>query len=197
MHRSVDLVRAHTTRRAGIPVTNPLRTMVDLGAVLDRATVEDALERGLAARLFTIAGIEWMRNEVAERGRNGCGVLRTVLDERALGEDPPDGLLEPRMARLILSHGLPKPAFQHPVGRFRVDFAYPERRIAIEVDGYKVHGTPRATEADFDRQNQIVIDGWKVVRFTWKHVVRRPNDVARSLAAILEGKEPVSGDKPS
>ncbi len=40
LHRSTDLVGAHTTRRRGLPVTNPLRTMVDLGAVLRPALVE-------------------------------------------------------------------------------------------------------------------------------------------------------------
>ncbi|MBA2624534.1 MAG: DUF559 domain-containing protein [Acidimicrobiia bacterium] len=185
VHRSTDLVPAHTTLRRGLPVTNPLRTMVDLGAVLSAAAVEDAIDRGLGARLFSVAALEWMRNEVARPGRSGCGVLREVLDERALGAAPPDGLLEPRMARLLRDHGLPPADFQLPIGRYRADFAYPGHRIAIEVDGYETHGTPRAMSADFERQNQLVRDGWTVLRFTWAQVVRQPGSVARAILPLL------------
>jgi very-short-patch-repair endonuclease len=187
VHRSRDLVPEHTTVRQGIPVTNPLRTLVDLGAVCSRWTVEDALDRGLVARLFTVAAVEWLLHEVARPGRRGCGVLRTVLDERALGTARPDGLLEPRMARLLRSYGLPPAAFQHgvPEAAARLDFAYPDRRLGIEVDGYEVHGTARAMEADHDRHNRLVAAGWTVVRFTWHQVVRRPADVAAAVRSAL------------
>ena len=41
-----NLVPAHTTIRQGVPVTNPMRTLVDLGAVVKPWVVEDALDRG-------------------------------------------------------------------------------------------------------------------------------------------------------
>jgi very-short-patch-repair endonuclease len=133
-----------------------------------------------------------MRVELSQRGRAGAGVIRQVLDERALGAERPDGLLEPRMARLMRDAGLPSAVFQYPVhteaGRFlaRVDFAYVALRLAIEVDGYHVHGTRRAMEADFVRQNALAGQGWIVLRFTWTQVVRRPEFVARSIAEALQ-----------
>ena len=187
VHRSRDLVPGHTTVRNGIPVTNPLRTLVDLGAVCSRWIVEDALDRGLIARRFSVAAVEWLLHEVARPGRRGCGVLRTVLDERALGAAPPDGLLEPHMARLLRSHALPPAVFQHPVpeARAELDFAYPERRLAIEVDGYEVHGTPRAMTSDHERHNRLVAAGWTVLRFTWHQVVRQPGQVAKDIRSAL------------
>ena len=187
VHRSRDLVPDHTTIRRGIPVTNPLRTLVDLGAVCSRWTVEDALDRGLIARLFTVAAVEWMRYEVARPGRRGSGVLRTVLDDRALGSAPPDGLLEARMAYLLRSQGLPPAVFHHvvPEARAELDFAYVERRLAIEVDGFEVHGTPRAMSADHSRHNRLVAAGWTVLRFTWHQVVRQPAAVARDIRTAL------------
>lgn len=187
VHRSRDLVPGHTTVRHGVPVTNPLRTLVDLGAVSSRWVVEDALDRGLADRRFRVSAVEWMLHEVARPGRRGCGVLRTVLDERALGAAPPDGLLEPRMARLLRSYGLPPATFQHPVPEAgaRLDFAYPELRLALEVDGYEVHGSPRAMTADHERHNRLVAAGWTVLRFTWEQVVRRPAEVAKAIRSAL------------
>ena len=45
-HRSRHLVPGHTTVRQGVPVSNPMRTLVDLGAVVKPWIVEDALDRG-------------------------------------------------------------------------------------------------------------------------------------------------------
>jgi very-short-patch-repair endonuclease len=195
VHRSRDLVSAHTTVRHHVPVTNPLRTLVDMGAVTSRWTVEDALDRGLVARRFTVAAVEWMLHGVARPGRRGCGVLRTVLDDRALGTARPDGLLEPRMARLLRDHGFPRAVFQHPVpdASARLDFAYPAIRLGIEVDGYEVHGTPRAMTADHERQRRLVAAGWTMIRFTWHDVVRRPSRVAADLRAVWAALVPDAG----
>jgi hypothetical protein len=194
VHRSTDLLADRTTVRARIPVTNPLRTIVDLGAVLPPEQVEDALDTGLAPpSLFSIAAIEWMRNEVAGPGRIGCGVLGKILDERALGDEVNDSLLEPRMARLLKGAGLPPAIFHHvittPAGVFlaEVDFAYPDVRLVIEVDGFRVHSTPKRMSKDFVRQNGLVPYGWYVLRFTWRQVVREPEMVALSIADSLAG----------
>ena len=184
VHRSGDLAERHATRRRGIPVTTPMRTLVDLGAV-DKEGVADALERAVIARVCSIVALERVLDDVARKARRGAGVLRKVLDERALGRARPDGLLESRMARLLREAGLPEPVFQHHVGRHRIDFAYPEVKLAIEVDGFEVHGTPQAFQRDLARQNRLVAAGWRVLRFTWLDVVRRPEWVAAQVGATL------------
>jgi very-short-patch-repair endonuclease len=185
-HRSRDLVRAHTTVREGLPATNPMRTLVDLGAVVPPWILEDALDRALMSKLVRMPAVEWMLHDVARPGRRGCGVLRKVLDERALGAAAPDGLLEPRMARLLRDHGLPAAVFQHiPQPGYKIDFAYPDVLLAIEVDGYDPHGTRRAFDADRVRQNRLVLLGWTVLRFTWPQVVRQPGKVAAQVRDAL------------
>jgi very-short-patch-repair endonuclease/predicted transcriptional regulator of viral defense system len=198
IHRSQDLAAHHVTKRAGIPVTTPMRTLVDLGAVGERGrrdgAVADALERALIARVCSVVAIERTLDDVARRGRSGAGVIRRVLDERALGQARPDGLLEARMARLLREHGLPAPRFQYrvrgPAGRLlaRVDFAYPAERVALEVDGFEVHSSPKALQADLERQNRLVAAGWTVLRFTWLDVVRRPEFVVAQVGAVLRGR---------
>ncbi|MCU1486117.1 MAG: hypothetical protein JWN67_2863, partial [Actinomycetia bacterium] len=54
-----------------------------------------------------------------------------------------------------------------------------------EVDGFGVHGTPEATSADFVRQNRLVAMGWIVLRFTWRQVVKHPDQVARDILVTL------------
>jgi very-short-patch-repair endonuclease len=189
LHRSADMAPHHVTRRHGLRITTPMRTLVDLGAVAPWA-VPDAMERALIDRVCSLAGIERALDDVARKGRAGAGVLRAALDTRALGATRPDGMLEPRLARVLRDHGLPQPEFQYEVrvgGRLitRVDAAYPPVRVAIEVDGFEVHGTPSALQHDLERQNRLVAAGWIVLRFTWPDVIHRPEWVAARVAEIL------------
>jgi len=191
VRRSTPLADDRVRVRRRIPATDPLRTMFELGASVGRNQVRDGLERGVMANLFSVAALEWMQVEMGARGRNGGGVLRAVLNARALGAARPDGMLEPRMAQLCARFGLEQPVFQHDVfddgGRFvaRVDFAYPDVRAFLEVDGYEVHGTPSAMEADFDRQNRMVALGWVPIRFGWRLLVRQPKVVAAQIDDVL------------
>jgi very-short-patch-repair endonuclease len=79
---------------------------------------------------------------------------------------------------------------QHEVwhaGRFiaRIDAAYPERRIAVEVDGFEAHSSPEAFQRDRTRQNRLVALGWTVLRFTWADVVQRPAIVAQTIREAI------------
>ena len=183
VHRTRDAMVVH--HRIGIPTTTPMRMLVDLGSVAPASTVEVVLDRAEAGRLVSVAAVEWELARLARPGRRGVRALRQVLDRRALLETPPDGVLEPRFARLCKQAGLPTPVFQHPVGRYQVDFAYPELMIAIEVDGYGSHSSPFAFQSDRHRQNQLVGRGWLVLRFTWADVVKRPERVAQQIADAI------------
>jgi very-short-patch-repair endonuclease len=196
VHRSLDLDSERPSRRMGIPVTNPLVTILHLGAVAGDELVEDAIDLGLVNRLFTIDGLDAVHHRFGRPGRNGAGTLRRILNERALGSDRPDGLLSPRMARLLRSFDLPHAVFQHEVWingeSYLIDFAYPEVRLAIEVDGYETHSSPRALQRDLRRQNDLVAAGWTILRFTWTDVVRRPAYVARRIRDQLDALAPGS-----
>lgn len=185
VHRSMDLKPDHIAWRHRMPVTKPVRTLVDLGAVAPWA-VADGLEKGLSVRLFGVASADAALDEFGRQGRTGIGIFRRAVDDRALGREVPDSVLEARMARLLRAQGLPAPRFQFWVTKeLRVDFAYPELLVAIEVDGFAIHGTASAMTADFVRQNRLVELGWTVIRFTWQQVVRQPESVARTILVTL------------
>lgn len=188
VHRSTDLRPDHVTVRRGLPTTKPLRTLVDLGQSAPWS-VSDALELGLANRLFSIRAADAVLDDLGRKGRTGVGVFRRVMDARALERGIPDGLLEPRMARLLRSRGVPTPAFQHWITPdIRVDFAYPDQRIAIEVDGFGTRRTPKDLDESNERQNVLVVLGWTILRFTWKQVIRQPEIVAKTVLVTLSSK---------
>jgi very-short-patch-repair endonuclease len=95
-------------------------------------------------------------------------------------------VLESRFAAVLRRYGVPRAVYQYTVrsgGRFiaRVDFAYPECRLAVEVDGHDSHRTPAQLQSDLTRQNLLVAEGWTILRFTWADVVQRPDMVAEAV----------------
>lgn len=109
--------------------------------------------------------------------------------------------LETLLCVLIERAGLPAPVLQHRVvvggRRFRIDVAYPEQRVAIEGDGFEFHTDHDVFELDRVRQNALVLEGWRVLRFTWRHVCCEQQWVAQQIcAALARSAEPMdSGDR--
>lgn len=186
LHRIADLHPELATERQGFRVTDPVRTVIDLGLVLPTWSVRDALSRGLTTRLLGIREVERLRDALGRQGRNGTGIMRAVLEERLLTAHTEESLLEARFVDLVQRHDLPRLIFQHEIwhaGRFiaRVDAAYPELLLAIEVDGFAAHSSPDAFQRDRTRQNRMVALGWTVLRFTWADVVGDPSAVANTI----------------
>ena len=69
--------------------------------------------------------------------------------------------------------------------RYRVDYAYLDQRIAIEVDGRATHCNKRDVQRDRRRQNDIVLDGFLVLRFTWDDVTKDRDYVVATIKRAL------------
>ena len=190
LHRIKDLRPDLAIEREGMPVTDPVRTIIDLGLVLPKWSVSAALGQAISLKLVTIDQAKGLREALGRQGRNGTGIAGELIEGRLLtgGGDTSD--LETRFARLIRRFSLPELTLQHEVwhaGRCigRVDAAYPHVQLAIEVDGYEFHSSPEAFQRDRTRQNRLVALGWTVLRFTWQDVVRNPMLVANTIRDAL------------
>jgi very-short-patch-repair endonuclease len=92
--------------------------------------------------------------------------------------------------RAIVVAGLPEPEQQYRVqigNRWRrVDLAYPELKLAIEVDGWAHHGEARSGfDADRVRDNELEILGWDRLHFTSAFTDKQISEtVAAKLAAL-------------
>lgn len=67
----------------------------------------------------------------------------------------------------------------------RVDLADVSLRIVVEADSMEYHGEREAMDRDVERYTRLVCDGWLVLRFTWYHVMTRPDWVAAMLAKAV------------
>lgn len=189
-HRVLDLHPELSVERHGLQVTDPVRTVIDLGLVLPKWSVADALSRGITTRLLRVAEVDRLRDALGRQGRNGTGVMRQVLEERLLIGGEEESLLEKRFNDLVRRHGLQTPVTQYELwhaGRFvaRIDAAYPERKLAIEVDGFSAHTSPDTFQRDRTRQNRMVALGWTVLRFTWADIVQGPAAVAQTILEAI------------
>ncbi|HEV3364499.1 MAG TPA: hypothetical protein VG795_10250 [Acidimicrobiia bacterium] len=60
--------------------------------------------------------------------------FREILTPFAAGQRPTESELEDDFLELVIRrHKLPEPVRQHPVGRRRIDFAYPELVLGVET----------------------------------------------------------------
>jgi very-short-patch-repair endonuclease len=73
----------------------------------------------------------------------------------------------------------------YPVGGFKVDVAFPGRKVAIEVDGLAFHSDADVFVTDRQRQNIITLLGWKVLRFTWLDLTEYPHRVISEIKRAL------------
>ncbi len=188
VHRPNVLRPIDVTERRGVPLTNPLRALLDAGAVLPRARVGDCVERALVARLVSVKGLRVILAELGGRGRTGTGALRSHLDRRALGDRRPESMIEPLLARLLYDDlGIGPVLYQHEVvlegRRLRPDFTVPLARTIVEVDGLDAHSSRTALDEDLLRQNLFVRHGYLVLRYTTT-ALRRPAAVTREVRAV-------------
>ncbi|OCT15488.1 hypothetical protein A8709_15545 [Paenibacillus pectinilyticus] len=82
---------------------------------------------------------------------------------------------------------------EYPISDFKdgvrfLDFAYIRgtHRVCIEIDGYKSHHSDlnRWQFADqLTRQNHLILDGWKVLRFAYDEIKEKPR---RSQQLVLQ-----------
>lgn len=101
-------------------------------------------------------------------------------------------MLESPLQQLIRAWGFPQPVPQFVVmhdSRFiaRVDFAWPERKVALEVDERVAHLSVAAFERDAARELALQAAGWTVVRVTAQVVRTEPAAAVRAISAALGG----------
>ena len=75
--------------------------------------------------------------------------------------------------RLCVVHGLPVPVAEHrfsPPRRWRWDWAWPDRRIALEVNGgiwtRGKHSRGAGQLRDFEKWSEGAAQGWRVIHVT-------------------------------
>ncbi|WP_406078694.1 DUF559 domain-containing protein [[Kitasatospora] papulosa] len=145
----------------------------------DKQHMEELLAGDPDATLRLVSQSMWKERDRAIAAERELALVRPALDSpieeafwQAYHEVNPQEL-----------HGLKS---QHSVfgGRYRLDFALPERQIGIELDGYAWHSSPDAFTRDRARQRELELAGWRIIRFSGSEITKDAAKCVRQAAEL-------------
>lgn len=174
--------------RSGLLITALPRTVIDSWPLLPmaerRPLVLDLANRGLVK-------VAQLEEALAERPNvAGRRALRQTIDLIA------DGVRSELEAHGVLNvfrhRSLPSSVGQHPVQlpnrKIRLDRAWPEAKLAVELDGARHHTSPKDRQSDLARDRELAALGWVVLRFTFAEVLRDPNGVRAKVLEVYRAR---------
>ena len=171
-HRSGTLEAGDATVSNGIPCTSATRTVIDLSMTLPQYELGALLDHFLRMHLTELEEFRERVEHLRPAPGRSMKALRWLLKDRIPGYDPGESELEGRIMRIIDRADLPRPSQQHKVRydghRYRIDFAWPERRLYLEGNGFGFHRLSTDLHRDAERQNSLVLGGWTPIEITWR-----------------------------
>jgi very-short-patch-repair endonuclease len=187
-HRSGLLEPGDIVTRDGMRCTSPLRTVIDLSGPMTVAQLGKVVDDFLRRKLLRLDDLRERVDRLHPAPGRSVATLRKVLAKRLPGYDPGESELEARIARILDAHGLPRPTQQHRVrfgpNRYRIDFAWPSRKLYLEGNGFGWHVLATDLDGDARRQNELVLDGWMPIEITWRMTDLEITTTLRRFLAI-------------
>lgn len=170
-----DVISTRDLQLTAVPLT-VLETAV---ALPDGSTF---LDRALQRRVrFPTAYRAFCRN-MGRRGSSAAGRLLSAAADRA------DSAAERLLVRILREAGISGWVLGYPFGNWTIDLAFPEQKVAVEVDGWAWHVDPERFRSDRRKQNALVRDGWDPLRFTWHDLDGHPAAVVGEIDATVSGR---------
>ena len=190
VHRPLDHDEIMPIRLDGVPSTNAVRTLTDLGQVVSDDVLRNVLHAALTRGLVTLEAVskEALRRRALRRV--GPSAALRVIGANASEHGFVGSELERIVVALIAAAGLPEPQRNYTLHigsqRFVVDLAWQEYRLIVELDGRAFH----EDRFDEDRKRDVTLKlhGWEVHRFTWKHATAERTWMIASIQAALRAR---------
>ncbi|HEX6694161.1 MAG TPA: type IV toxin-antitoxin system AbiEi family antitoxin domain-containing protein [Longimicrobiales bacterium] len=188
-HRTCVLGVDDITVCDGIPVTTPVRTLLDLGLVLPSHELERAIATADRVGMVRMEDLTTRVNGLSSRAvrladmYRGAARIRTLLQLHGAALTRSEA--EARLLSLIRRARLPRPRVNATMLGYEVDFLWEEQRLVVEVDGFAYHSSEKAFARDRRRDAELTTAGYNVVRFTWDDLSRHPEATLVMLAQAL------------
>lgn len=175
--RRRDLNPADIVERDDLRVTALALTVLEAAVRLRGGAVlmDSALQRHVELR-------DLWRAHLKNKGRHGSPAARRLLQAAS---DGARSEAERLFGKLLRDGGITGWRTNYPVGGYKVDVAFPDEKVAIEVDGWAFHSDAEVFVSDRKRQNAISLLGWKVLRFTWFDLTVNPQRVLAEIRHAL------------
>jgi very-short-patch-repair endonuclease len=174
------------TERHGIPVTTPVRTLIDRATELAPNGLERMVNEADKRNLIDPEALRVALDDHA--GVRGVKPLRILLDRLTfrLSDTELEVLFRPIAAQANLSIPLTKVM----VNGFEVDFYWPGLGLVVETDGWRYHRTASAQSRDALRDQTHTASGLTPLRFSHWQVAHEPNHVLHILTRTAANLRP-------
>jgi very-short-patch-repair endonuclease len=177
-HQSTDLDRCSSVLRNGIPVTDLSRTLLDLGRYYGFARLNRIVEDARRSHDLELNPLIHTLMDHARQGRHGIRRLRAVIDAHAGRDEITDSEFEMLVISLLAERGIQAPVIHHQIWAgevliAEVDLAWPQQRLAVELQGQHHREDRQVWEADQVKAVELDALGWTVLPFTWRTYVDR------------------------
>jgi very-short-patch-repair endonuclease len=182
LHRTRNLPGEDWIVHDGIPVTSPIRTIIDLCSVLPLSELELAVENGIRDGLFDAAVLRAAR--LRHTGRRGLGKLDALIGTAADAAGT-RSRLEIRLKRFCRQHDLPLPEINAELCGYEVDGLYRDDRVVLEADSFEFHSSRAAFERDRRRDAALAAAGYTVVRITSRRMQEDGPRLAAQIRQLL------------
>jgi very-short-patch-repair endonuclease len=152
-----------------IPITSPARTVLDLASELADLHLEQAIGESFARlRVTKTKLLALIDLHPRHRGAARLGAQLRGMPARTRSR------AERRLLDLIRDAGLPEPEVNAKVGSWEVDLLWRDQGLAVEIDGYDSHSSPRAFERDYRKNAELEAGGLQVLRVSADQVRGEP-----------------------
>jgi hypothetical protein len=186
-----DLITRCARPGAGPDVRSPAGVLIDLARVFSSRKMERAISEASRLGFLGSGEVDLILRKGA--GRPGVALLREHLRWWMPEMGDILSVLEGMFLRLCLENSIEPPLVNHQVAGMMVDFVWLDRKVVVEVDGFRFHGDRRSFERDHARQARLAAVGYLRLAFTYNQVTRSPEEV---LAAVLPSLEAWSPRRP-
>ncbi len=180
-HIRLAISARDVTEHHDIPVTTPVRTLIDQATELSSNRLERMVNE---ADKRDVIDPETLREALdGYVGEPGVKPLRALLDRLTFRLS--DTELEVLFRPIAAKAGLPTPLTKEMVNGFEVDFHWPDLGLVVETDGWRYHRTPSAQTRDALRDQTHTASGLTPLRFSHYQVAHEPQHVLRILTRTL------------
>jgi hypothetical protein len=165
----------------GLPITSRVQTLVDIAPGCTEWELRKALANAEFGRMLEAKALE----AVMGNGHPGSAKLNRAIRKHMPELAETLSHLEDMLLFLCERHGVPLPAPNKRVGKWRPDGVWEAAMLMVELDGGGNHSSPAQRRRDAERDMYYRGLGYLVLRYTYWQVRRQGAEVAAELKATL------------
>ena len=168
----------HTVRRKGLLVVPIEHCLIDVATTLDRPALEALFDAAIGTRVNWRAVAQLCEQST---GRHAIGAVREQLRTCCpLTRSEPERLV----ARALSARNFPL-EINVRVGRYYGDLVCRRARVIAEIDGREFHTDPATFNNDRKRQNELVDDDWRILRYSAATAIANLDEVVDDIIRVV------------